>query len=548
MKKKLIDILPLRKFLSRIDRYLLKNHPAIWQTKGHYVLIYSLLINVPLFLFGYLVTNTNNLNVPPLQQLFLNNDNSFILVFGIAMLIVLYYILYVYEINKQQFDFSALLLSLLIYLICISSILLLNTTAYRLGTVYKSKGLMVQEDIDTLKANNFYMFGYLGKDSIEYRIESGYELFKEVVVFEDSVLNNRYDLSYLPNLNKNMMDDPWHRLNMANLSYMACPSYQLDLSYQQDFPHRFYLYTIWDISYRSYLSYILYISHTEQELTHFDEDKFSIALMKFQNTAKIKLSKDYNIGWDILNEISDKAMGRISNDLHMKIKLFNAKADSLEQKLPAYLGLKYNVKRVTNTLNMEGITFKHYPHLFHLEDIAWSTQHAHQYIDDGIWFKNSKMLLPLVLFFSLLLSSVRYFKIEELVIGGLLIALSLFVYSTLSNSENESAFKDLAKGLSYFHLYLVFALGSILIVIFSFFRQKKKILYNTFLNIALILLGILLSHILGLHITDKDFTANLPGFNFGLTENLVQLYFIPFVCTFVSLFAMWFIHQKPWAR
>jgi len=266
MIKKLIDILLMRK----LDSYLLKNYPAIWQTKGHYVLIYSLLIGLVLFLFGYFITSTNNLTVPPIQQLFLNNDNGFLIAFAVAILFILYWIFTQYKTQKRPINFLTFLLSLLIYLMCTSSILLLDTTAYRLGTISKCKGLMTKEDIDTLKANYFYMYGYVRpheRYSIkEIDFEAGYKRFKKLVLMEDDLLIFRYNLDslsnqlYGANLLSNLLDrsnlsyqsEVSDLSNLSNFVYryyrsaLLFRSYQLDLSYQS--------YQS-DLSYRSYLSY-----------------------------------------------------------------------------------------------------------------------------------------------------------------------------------------------------------------------------------------------------------------------------------------------------
>jgi len=508
MKNKLIDMLLVRK----LDGYLLKNYPAVWKTRGHLVLFYSLLIGVISFLVGYGITSTKNLTVPPIRQLFLNNDGSFILSFGIAVLSILYWIFTQKKTQKQGYNFSAFLISLLIYLIGTSSILLFNTTAYRLGTIYKSKGLMEQEDINTLKANHFYMYGlvYSG-DTLQNRIEAANQKFIDDLEKEEEVLKNRYFSRYLSNVSEYpFYSDFWN---------------QMDNFFLQG---------------RSNRSYLSYLSIWLSDLYYFD----------FANQKpKISRNEDYTLKWSyFLNDAVSK-IGFEKN--HFFITDINKYAKDLENSLDKKILDKYNITRVYDKLEYKKYTFYNYPHLFYLEDIAWSTQHAQLYLNEGIWYKNTKMLLPLILFFSLLFVTVEYSKIEELTISGLLMTLALFVSTTFANSENESAIFIMMIGVDCFYPWLVFA--SVHNIVFAFTRQKLELFYYTLLIITFVLLGILLSSILGLYIIDKYSLSgidkySLPGLNFCLTENLMELYLIPLICAFIWLFVLWFINQKPWAR
>ncbi len=507
MKQKLIDILLLRK----IDRYLLKNYPAVWQTKGHYVLIYAVLIGVISFLIGYGITATNNLTVPPLQQLFLNYDDSFLFCFAIAVLFILYWMFTQYKTQQQAYHLPAFLVSLLIYFIGIAFILLLNTTAYRLGTICKSKNLMAQADMDTLKANNFYMYGYTFNINEELDFNTEQERFKQLVLKEDTLLNNRYILDSLsPRTN---WSDIFGRLYRSDLSDLSSGSY------------------LPNPSYRSYLS----------------------AWITFNLSKK-------NIEWQLLEEKINNSnwIKGYKNKISWLAERGNLKGDSLVNQLPVAIKQRYlgNTEPEADTATIQGILFKHYPYLFTLEDIAWSTQHAQLYLKAGIWYKNAKMLLPLVLFFSLFMAMLRYFKVEEIAIGALLTVLGLFVYTTFSNAETESFFSEMMKSLSYLHLYGAFAVATILSIGFALVRKKANAIYYVSLSMVLVLLAVLFTDVLGLH---NNLTAQLPGFNFELDRyiqgekklrlsNDAKLYPIPFVGAFIGLLTTWFMHQKPWAK
>jgi len=541
--KKLIDIFLLRK----LDRYLLKNYPTIWQTKGHYVLIYSLLINIPLFLYGYFITSTNNLTVPPIQQLFLNNDSSFNAGFVVATLFIIYWIFRQYTNSKQQVTFTAFIISLLIYLVCISAILLWNTTTYRLGTVYKSKGLMKQKDMDTLKANHFYMYGYVPECAKYSNIRescnvskvnfiAGNKKFKEIVLRENIILNNRYDLNALIDSIHTAWVGRYDFKDRSDLSYLSYRFYWLGQSSRESLRYMFgkYLSNLehnwnlvdelnlsnrtyescqFDLSYRSYISYLCYLSGLE--------DGF------FSDSERIK-TFDWNDGWEKLT--SSNWFKDNEYDIHKMITIFNAKVDSQVNRIPKSLLNQYQIDSPLGSFSFGGIIFKHYPYLLALEDIVWSTQHAKQYINEGIWFKNSKMLLPFVLFFSLILSSIAFYRLEELAVGGYLVFLSLAAIVGFDEVILNDSILDPISSICI--------VGAIIMLIFMFFNFKSKFLYYTILSLIWILAGLLFSLVI------KD----LIGLNFELNKNNWKLLFSPFICTFIGLFAIFFIHQKPWAK
>jgi len=479
MNKRLIDILLLRK----LDRYLLKNHPAVWQTKGHYMLINSLLINIPLFLIGYLITNTNNLTVPPIRQLFLEYDSTFLTGFLITILFIFLWIFTQYEkasIKKS----TSILIHLIVYITCLSSILLLNTSSYRLGTICKSKKLMNLEDVSILKKNHFYRYGLViisKKEFFNKEINYNNNFFKMVRKNEDSILYNRYNLKYL--LSKRSL----------SFSYLASPSVSSSLMLLDDY----------------------------------------MLNRKISPAGGFRDYEDRN--WDILRK---------------KINFFVKKSDSIESLLPNKILAKYDIERVCEKIyDYKGIALKDYPHLFDLEDIAFSSLHSKQYLKEKIWFKNTNMLIPFVLIFSLVLSSISYYKLEQLMIGLLLIIIGLFIYQNFFNSSftQFSHYDEIRKfllqkkmenNLKFNYLHSIFIIFTLCQCIFSFANFKIIFFYYPLLVIGMLISAIML------------FTTgiSLQGLNFALNENNCQLYSIPFACAFVGLFAMWFIHQKPWAR
>jgi len=498
MKKKLIDILLLRK----LDRYLLKNYPAIWQTRGHLILFYSLLINIPLFLYGYSITSTKNLTVPPIRQLFLNNDDSFIICFVISLLFILYWLFIQYKATRYAINVKALFTTSLIYLVCISCILIFNTTAYRLGTIHKSKNLISSEDIKLFELNNNYFCVPIQNGPLNQQVS------KELRDFETKILKNRYDLKLLLK-NKHITQILKHKTTITNidskglLSYLA---YIMSLTSLSEPVPTNSVFIKSDLNYRTYLT-------------------------TFTTIKNIRLENDYTLNWKKLNENNNNSKLDESylQQLKKQLKLFNYTCDSIQGLLPDKLLSKYQIERNFNIGVHKNFSLKHYPHLFKLEDLTRSTKHANQYLEERIWYKNIKMLLPYVLFFSIVLGLSGYFRLDELVIGILIMALGLSIFGTFKEILNEVYFNQ---------VFLTYFVCTIVLFVFCKVNQKVKSFYYHLLFLVLLVFGLLLYN------TGVD----LSGFNFILVENNWQLYRIPFICVFIGLLAMWFIHQKPWAR
>jgi len=257
-------------------------------------------------------------------------------------------------------------------------------------------------------------------------------------------------------------------------------------------------------------------------------------LTTFTTIKNIRLENDYTLNWGKLNNNNNSKLDEsYLKQLKKQLKLFNHVCDSIQGLLPDKLLSKYQIERNFNIGMHKNLSLMHYPHLFKLEDLTRSTKHANQYLEERIWYKNIKMLIPVVLLFSIFMAGV-YITGKDIMRYAISIPLFIIcIYiSVLINNYIFSKF-----GIIY--LSYLFSFGLLILVAMIFFHFKT--IYSIYIILALHLA--LMSTYL-----EPSFFGNFDGFNFIFHKWHCHLQSSPFICSFIGLFAMWFIHQKPWAK
>lgn len=218
-------------FLRRFDDYLLENYPVIWRTRGHFVLFYSIISIILLFIGGFFYpVSLTDPTVDPVQPIYIGIDSiPFSLIpLIIGVIGVLYWAYLQYWLFQQDPAPAKVFLTLAIYAVGLFTILALIPISFRMGTIVSTAYfLMDEKDIQHLEENDFFLYGMILLDSDDYQEQADTffqrraAIFKRVKQFEDTLLQNRYDLYFL--VQEEAVDS--QALNSANTIY-----HRLDLS------------------------------------------------------------------------------------------------------------------------------------------------------------------------------------------------------------------------------------------------------------------------------------------------------------------------------
>lgn len=234
-------------FLRRFDDYLLESHPVIWRTRGHFVLFYSIISIILLFIGGFFYpVSLTDPTVDPVQPIYIGIDSiPFSLIpLIIGIISILYWAYFQYRSFQQDPTPAKVFLTLGIYAVGLFTILALIPIAFRMGTIVRTAYFLMDErDIQHLEENDFFLYGMILLDSDNYQEQTDTffqrraAIFKRVKQFEDTLLQNRYDLPFL--VQEGAIDS--QALNSANTIY------PLDL-------YRAYHYYNWAKRFSSYSS------------------------------------------------------------------------------------------------------------------------------------------------------------------------------------------------------------------------------------------------------------------------------------------------------
>ncbi|MBK7873547.1 MAG: hypothetical protein IPJ74_24220 [Saprospiraceae bacterium] len=194
-------------FLRRFDDYLLENYPVIWRTRGHFVLFYSVFSIILLFIGGFFYpVSLTDPTVDPVQPIYIGIDSiPFSLIpLIIGVIGVLYWAYLQYWLFQQDPAPTKVFLTLGIYAVGLFTILALIPISFRMGTIVSTAYfLMDEKDIQHLEENDFFLYGMILLNSDDYQEQADTffqrraAIFKRVKQFEDTLLQNRYDLPFL---------------------------------------------------------------------------------------------------------------------------------------------------------------------------------------------------------------------------------------------------------------------------------------------------------------------------------------------------------------
>ena len=127
-------------FLKKMDAFLIRNYPLVWRTQIHFVLFYGLIISFLLFSFGFLfpVSLHDNLSVHPISPIVIHREAIHFMFLGFSILGFLYWGFTQYQLKKEQSSFRGVFWHLLLYAIGLFLIFGLDTTSFRLGTIFRT--------------------------------------------------------------------------------------------------------------------------------------------------------------------------------------------------------------------------------------------------------------------------------------------------------------------------------------------------------------------------------------------------------------------------
>jgi len=126
-------------FLRRFDNFLLENHPVVWRTRIHFVLFYSILAAVVLFVAGYCYpVSATNLTVAPIEPINIARESYYFVSLAFAIVGILYwaYTQYILKVSKESL--KSIFTRLGLYAVGLYTILALDTTAFRMGMIVRT--------------------------------------------------------------------------------------------------------------------------------------------------------------------------------------------------------------------------------------------------------------------------------------------------------------------------------------------------------------------------------------------------------------------------
>ncbi|MCC5943681.1 MAG: hypothetical protein JJT94_02000 [Bernardetiaceae bacterium] len=200
-------------FLSRLDKHLLLNYPAIWATKVHYVLFYGVLSFVLLFGLTFLFPTT------PASGLPIVGTWIFLSVLAIVPTLFWMYKQTLYSIEKLRGErfYSMEYIRIGIYILCLSIMLGIPVLVGKY-LVHQTQGVVgyaeIIEDIDMLNKGNVYFptLGYRDNAFVNVSQYYGVSAYvsKEITVNAHNMLDlnsmktyneayHNYDISYFSN-------------------------------------------------------------------------------------------------------------------------------------------------------------------------------------------------------------------------------------------------------------------------------------------------------------------------------------------------------------
>lgn len=242
-------------FLRHWDEWLLGRYPAVWRTRGHYVLFYALLATLVLFVAGFCYpVSVTKLTIDPIKPIVMGQDSFYILPLVILSFGLLYWAYKQYQFGFPFYQAKQVGATLLIYAVCFYLITAIAAPAFKLGALVRTAWfLMDEKDIKYWEDNDFFAYGFLLKESDTLSIDAVLSPdsffrereaeFRKLRLEEDLVLENRYNTVFIDSL---------LLLKPSLLSWLPYESYRGHLSdHLSDLPYRSYL-----IAYeRYYLTY-----------------------------------------------------------------------------------------------------------------------------------------------------------------------------------------------------------------------------------------------------------------------------------------------------
>ncbi|MCB9352266.1 MAG: hypothetical protein H6573_32950 [Lewinellaceae bacterium] len=192
-------------FLRRWDTFLLERYPIVWRTRAHYVLFYASMATLLLFIIGFIYpVSATNLTVHPFSPIVLSEENFFIIPLAVLSLGILFWAYTQFQVGFPSAKPKHVLLTLLIYGVCLYTIIAITAPAFYLGTVFRTAYFFMDEaDIKYWEDNDFFLYGFVLKESDSIYVKPDTSFFQEreaafrkLWVKEENILMHRYDNSF----------------------------------------------------------------------------------------------------------------------------------------------------------------------------------------------------------------------------------------------------------------------------------------------------------------------------------------------------------------
>lgn len=438
-------------FLKRLDTFLLENYPTIWRTRIHFVLWYAIIAIPIFFVIGYFypIPYTQPI-VDPINPIEITNEIYYLIPLAICVIGILYWAYLQYQFPLQRGEPQKALLTLFVYAIGLYTIIAFTAPAFRMGTiVHTAYNWMEEEDIQYLKKNDFFLYGFvlLEEDSIyQERADTFFQrreaLFKDIWKHEDTILQNRYNPAFLDAFYKRVVKQKLiYRSDLSDLSYLSGS----DWSYLSGPSYRLYwLYR----SYKSYRSYESYLSYRSDRLYRSDRSDYSYY---FQKNTLPKLDTKRMLRYEILP----------SYDTIFIRKFISYAYEELDSIRLIQYGLdttRWSPDRMILVPN----------HIYQMEDAVRSVQHARVYLKEGIFghsLWSMLLFLPLILIVFAAAPYLSFRMVLGALVGGGIIGL---VSETLLESfiKEEYTFN----GYAYLALPMLSFIG---LVLFALWRKRN---------------------------------------------------------------------------
>ena len=510
--RRLLKVLHL-KVLHKLDVWILIFNPTIWRTRVHYMLFYLILASGILFILGlFWPISAINLSIDPFEKIILSEDAYYIYLLPLAFGFILYwgYTQFIYRL--KVFSFDSLLITLFVYFVVSFFLISVSINAVKIGKIVKTAHFLVDsEDIDLVKKNNYFAYGFYVPDSILLDsinpikdtltlIQNGERDFRRILSIEDAFFilkYQHYNQTWFEFIDKALLLDFWDRQNAFDLITKEDTSFRISeesyqLTYLFNLEKKDKLKSVNEI-YSNFYRNRYYSNYGEiypekleiSAFLYFSNRSYQI----FGQNSKFEFAKNYSSYFQApfhrdylyLLPASSRYVSPKFNQLgHIKDRLISLNKyynqyylQKSQNKTEEYLLKKYQIPTKLDTINYSEIQFILPRHVYQLERMVHSSLNAKEFLQKEITLFQSARIMVILLLISLFIFGCPFLFLKDVLWGvlNLFILFGGYLYFAFAADKNNPLIA------SEIMIYLSIIMG-IFILFFIYFllrRYKNKL-------------------------------------------------------------------------